>query len=45
MLKQMPIGFTEKQKEYLEKKAERDSNSIAAIIRQLVNKDMKNEKL
>lgn len=40
MLKQMPIGFTEKQKEYLEKKAEQGGYSIAAIIRQLVNKEM-----
>lgn len=41
----MPIAFTEKQKKYLEKKSERDGCSIAVIVRQLVNKDMKNERL
>jgi len=40
MLKQMPIGFTDKQKEYLEQRAKEESNSIAAIVRQLVNKEM-----
>lgn len=43
MLHEVPARFTKEQKDFLREKAEATGDSMAAILRKLVLKEMKND--